>query len=176
MVCHILFKTCCQILDKTCVALVPICHTLHNMTQNFHHDWNPAMFSYFASAIVFTAGDQNYLQTLPYSPNIWQRPILSENKLGLSCTKIGIWSNWIGLVHQSAELFVELFVQTSKELRKPQRPTALHVTTRVFKRYNDLRSTSQSTKWVEQIRFLRHQNPTWNTWDKNFECGTAQPS
>ena len=111
MVCHILFKTCCQILDKTCVALVPICHTLHNITQNFHHDWNPAMFSYFASAIVFTAGDQNYLQTLPYSPNIWQRPILSENKLGLSCTKISIWSNWIGLVHQSAELFVELFVQ-----------------------------------------------------------------
>ena len=35
---------------------------------------------------------------------------------------------------------------TSKELRKPQRPTALHVTTCVFKRYNDLRSTSQSTK------------------------------
>ena len=32
------------------------------------------------------------------------------------------------------------------------------------------------TKWVDQIPFLRHQNPTWNTWDKNFECGTAQPS
>ena len=32
--------------------------------------------------------------------------------------------------------------KTSKELRKPQRPTALHVTTCVFKRYNDLRSTS----------------------------------
>ena len=31
---------------------------------------------------------------------------------------------------------------TSKELRKPQRPTALPVTTCVFKRYNDLRSTS----------------------------------
>ena len=32
--------------------------------------------------------------------------------------------------------------KTSKELRKPQRPTALYVTTCVFKRYNDLRSTS----------------------------------
>ena len=36
--------------------------------------------------------------------------------------------------------------KTCKELRKPQRPTALHVTKREFKRYNDLRSTSQSTK------------------------------
>ena len=36
--------------------------------------------------------------------------------------------------------------RTSKEWRKPQRPTALHVTTRVFKRYNDLRYTSQFAK------------------------------
>ena len=65
---------------------------------------------------------------------------------------------------------------TSKELQKPQRPTALHVTTCVFKRYNALKSTFQSTKWVDQILFLRHQNLTWNTWNKKFKCGTAQPS
>ena len=41
---------------------------------------------------------------------------------------------------------VRISRETSKELRKPQRPTAQHVTTRVFKRYNDLMSTSQSTK------------------------------
>ena len=39
-----------------------------------------------------------------------------------------------------------------------------------------LRSSSQSTWWIDQICFLQHQNPTWKTWDKNFECGTAQPS
>ena len=33
-----------------------------------------------------------------------------------------------------------------------------------------------STQWVDQICFSQHQNPSWNTWDKNFECGTAQPS
>ena len=38
------------------------------------------------------------------------------------------------------------------------------------------RSSSQSTWWVDQICFLQHQNSTWNTWDKNFEWGTAQPS
>ena len=32
------------------------------------------------------------------------------------------------------------------------------------------------TRWVDQTCFLPHQNPTWNTWDKIFECGTAQPS
>ena len=34
--------------------------------------------------------------------------------------------------------------------------------------------SSQSTWWVDQICFLQHQNRTWNTWDKDFECGTAQ--
>ena len=37
-----------------------------------------------------------------------------------------------------------------------------------------LRLPSQSTWWVDQICFLKHQNRTWNTWDKDFECGTAQ--
>ena len=74
------------------------------------------------------------------------------------------------------KMLTRCLCETIKELRKPQRPTALRVTTRVFKRFNDLSSTSQSTKWVDQIRFLRHQNPTWNTWDKNFMCGTALPS
>ena len=30
-------------------------------------------------------------------------------------------------------------------------------------------------KNLHKTCFLRYQNPTWNTWDKNFECGTAQP-
>ena len=46
----------------------------------------------------------------------------------------------------SFPILLILLSKTSKELWKPQRPTALHVTTRVFKRYNDLRSTSQSTQ------------------------------
>ena len=56
---------------------------------------------------------------------------------GKGC-KSNIWTI-NGIIHETLK-------KTSKELRKPQRPTALHVTTRVFKRYNDLRSTSQSTK------------------------------
>ena len=40
----------------------------------------------------------------------------------------------------------------------------------VCARMGILRSSSQSTWWVDQICFLQHQNPTWNTWDRNFEC------
>ena len=63
-------------------------------------------------------------------------------------------------MHTHGNNYLHVNPSKNKELRKPQRPTALHVTTRVFERYNDLRSTSQSTKGVDQIRFLRHQNPT----------------
>ena len=39
-----------------------------------------------------------------------------------------------------------------------------------------LRLPFQSTQWVDQICSLQHQNSSWNTWDKIFECGTAQPT
>ena len=55
----------------------------------------------------------------------------------------GASKNYIGRISQILDPSPShLIKKTSKELRKPQRPTALHVTTRVFKRYNDLRSTS----------------------------------
>ena len=46
----------------------------------------------------------------------------------------------------------------------------------IFEVVFTLRSSSESTRWVDQICFSQHQNPSWNTWDKYFECDTAQPS